>query len=174
MEPELAIVKYPDPVLRKRADVIERVDEGVRKLAQDMLQVMHEEKGVGLAANQVAHPRQLLVVSIGGEHVHEVVLINPRPVRGEGEFDSVEGCLSLPGIEAQVPRYQKVTVRGYDLSGKEVEIEAEDLLARVLQHELDHLDGILIIDKMSPAARIACRDALRQLEQGYRAEQMQA
>ncbi len=167
MEPELAIVKYPDPVLRQRAERIERVDREVRRLAQAMLGVMYEEKGIGLAANQVAYPRQLLVASGGGEHADEVVLVNPRVVGTEGEFDSVEGCLSLPGVEGHVPRYQKVRVRGSDLSGKEIEIEADELLSRVLQHELDHLDGLLIIDKMSPAGRIACRDALRQLEQDY-------
>jgi peptide deformylase len=167
VDAELAIVKYPDPVLRKRAERIHRVDQEVRKLAQGMLRVMYEEKGIGLAANQVACPRQLLVVNVGGEHPQEVVLVNPRLVGTEGEFDSVEGCLSLPGVEGHVPRYQKVRVRGSELSGKQVEIEADELLSRVLQHELDHLDGILIIDKMSPTACIACRDALRLLEQEY-------
>jgi len=166
---ELALVRYPEPVLKKVAGRITRIDRQVSKLAQDMLELMYEERGIGLAANQVAVPRQLLVASIGGEHADEVVLVNPTLVTGTGRLTGVEGCLSLPGIEVSVPRYEKVTVRGYDLSARETEIEAAGLLARVLQHEMDHLEGMLIIDKIGPAARIACRGALQALEQQYRA-----
>ncbi len=163
----LCIVKYPHPALRKQAAEIKSINAEVRKLTRKMFETMYAEKGMGLAANQVAHLQKLTVVTTGGEHPDELVLVNPTIVEGSGELMGVEGCLSMPGIEVEVPRYQTITVRGYDLQGKEIEIEADELLSRVLQHELDHLDGIMLVDKMSPAARIACRQTLRELERAY-------
>jgi peptide deformylase len=150
---ELDIVIYPDPVLRKKLEDIEKIDEKIIKLAADMADTMYEDKGVGLAANQVGSLKRMLVFD--PEPDPEVrnysVLINPYIVEKEGEqLSKEEGCLSLPDIRADVKRYSKIKVKALNLEGEKIEVEAEELISIILQHEIDHLDGIVFIDRLSP------------------------
>jgi len=151
----LPIRIYGDPVLRERAKEIPQVDDSVVKLITDMFDTLKQENGLGLAANQVGILKRVFVVNIS--HVKEgekpFALINPILVDKASEIIGEEGCLSIPGIFEDVVRAKKVTFKGLDLNGKEIEIKAEDLLARVMQHELDHLNGILFIDHLSKIKR---------------------
>ncbi len=133
------------PVLRAKTQEVKKINRGVLRLIDDMIETMKEASGVGLAANQVGVSKQILVASDGGESVIE--LINPRCELAEGEEVGVEGCLSIPGRYGEVPRAETVTVRGHNREGYEVCLRAEGLLARVLQHEMDHLEGLLFTDK---------------------------
>lgn len=167
MEQERDILKictYPDEVLRKRADVIEEIDDQVLETAHKMARTMCENAGVGLAAPQVGISSKLIVINPTGEPQDQQVLINPTIVERRGDMEGVEGCLSVPGVSGIVRRSAQVTVVGYDLEGNEVEIKATDFLARVLQHEIDHLEGMLLIDRMTPESRIEAREALKSLE----------
>lgn len=147
---KLEVLRYPNSVLRKKCALIESIDEEVVQLARDMLETMYEDKGIGLAAPQVGITRQLIVLDIGDG---PLALINPKIVEAEGSDIMEEGCLCLPGINVDVERSERVRVTGLDPGGKEVDIDADDLLARALQHEIDHLSGTLIIDKVSKLKR---------------------
>ncbi len=151
----LPILKIGDPVLNAKADPVEEIDEELIRLANDMVETMHAAPGIGLAAPQVNVGKRLIAVdlSVGENEEDLIVLVNPEVVRQEGENDCEEGCLSVPEIREKVKRPQKVTVKGRNLDGEEVEIEAEDLLARALCHEIDHLEGILFIEYLSPLKR---------------------
>lgn len=143
-----------DPVLRERAESIEAVDEEVRRLAQAMFDTMYEAEGVGLAAPQVGVRQRLIVVDSREEGDEPVALVNPRVVDASSERGRAEeGCLSIPGLRDLVERPSDVTVEAQDLEGRPVRIEASGLLARVLQHEIDHLDGVLFLDRLSPLKR---------------------
>ena len=135
----------PDPVLRKKARRVKNVDGSILKLVDDMLETVHAASGVGLAGPQVGVPLRVVVIRLPEEE-EEIVLINPQVVRRTGEIVAVEGCLSIPGYVADVSRAAKVTVKGLDRNGKETRIKGEELLARVLQHEIDHLNGVLYTD----------------------------
>ena len=153
----LPIRRFPDPVLREPAASVSAVDDAVRKLITDMGETMRAAPGIGLAAPQVGVQRRVLVYSLSEEdEIHAVV--NAEIVERDGEVVESEGCLSLPGIAYEVPRSQRVVVRGLNAEGNPVEIAAEDLEARVLQHEIDHLDGVLFIDRIAPELR---REAMR-------------
>lgn len=152
---------YPDPVLRGKATPVKDIDDSIRKLMADMAETMYISEGVGLAAPQVGSLSQLITVDIGKGLIS---LANPRIVESDGSEVMEEGCLSLPDIRLEVKRYKRVLVQGIDSNGKEVFIEAEDLLARVFQHEIDHLQGILIIDKIPSAQRQLIRSKLKELE----------
>jgi peptide deformylase len=141
---------YPDPILRKKAQSVENINGKVKDIADRMAEVMHANKGIGLAAPQIGILSRILIVDIG-EGCN--VLINPEITEGEGESVLEEGCLSLPNIEVVVKRKQKVLVRGWDVNEKEVNWEVSDLLGRVYQHEIDHLNGILIIHHLSRLKR---------------------
>jgi peptide deformylase len=146
----LDIRTYPDEVLRKKAEPVESVDDSLRRLADDMVETMYAAPGVGLAAPQVGVSKRLIVADIGlheGEESRLVILFNPEIIEADGSIEFEEGCLSLPGFNVVVSRAGRVVVRGLDREGKEASIEAEGLLAIVLQHEIDHLDGILLIDR---------------------------
>jgi len=153
--PILEILTFPHPVLRRRAAEITRIDDRVRELAKAMVETMHNAPGIGLAAPQVGVSERMIVVdlSVGGKPEDLLILVNPEIVNGEGELVLEEGCLSLPGLNENVTRSQKVVVSGYDLEGKEVEVEAEELFAIALQHEIDHLDGVLFLDHISRLKR---------------------
>lgn len=140
----LPIRKEGDPVLRQKAAPVPKVTKRIVKLLQDMEETMYAADGVGLAAPQVGVSERLIVVDVGEGPIH---LINPVLLEATGSSIDVEGCLSIPGVVGYVDRAQRVVVEGLDTKGRRRRIEAEDLLARALQHEIDHLDGILFIDK---------------------------
>jgi len=142
----IPIRTLPDTVLRQKARRVKNIDGSIHRLVDDMLQTMHEAPGVGLAAPQVGVSLRLVVIQLPEEE--EIVLINPQIARRTGEVVGVEGCLSIPGYVADVRRAAKVTVKALDLDGKEVRLRGEDLLARALQHEIDHLNGVLFIDHL--------------------------
>jgi len=147
---KLQLKYYPAEVLRQQAKRISRVDASTRKLAQDMLDTMYANNGVGLAAPQVGQSKRMMVIDVAGddEPRKPIVFINPEIVDKEGELVGTEGCLSFPGVFFEVKRFNKVTVKYTNLSGKEQKLTAEgNLLARAIQHELDHLNGELFIDK---------------------------
>jgi len=133
--------------------------------ARQMLDLMYEADGVGLAAPQVGWPRRLVTLDSEGTRQGQRIFLNPVITRREGEFEHEEGCLSLPGIRLKVPRADKVTVVVYTLEGERLELEVEGLASCVWQHELDHLNGLLIIDRVPPTTLITVRDQLKKLEQ---------
>lgn len=147
----LVIRTYPDPCLNETAEEVTEISDELRQLAKDMADTMYANNGIGLAAPQVGELIRFIVVDISGpENRSELIsLINPRIVHSEGEVESEEGCLSVPSIRTQCMRAEKVTVVGKNLDGEEVTIDADGLLAVCLQHELDHLGGLLIVNHMS-------------------------
>jgi peptide deformylase len=151
----LHICTYPEEILHQRAEPITEIDEEVVKLVDHMAETMYSAPGIGLAATQVGVAKQVLVADIAPRRPESelIVLINPEIVAAEGEVILEEGCLSVPDYQAEVKRNERITVRGLNLKGEEVEIEAEGLLAIVLQHEIDHLNGILFIDRLSKLKR---------------------
>ena len=152
---KLEIIKVPDPFLRVVSEPVAQVDDTVRRLADDMLETMYAAPGIGLAAIQVAVPKRLLVVDVGDEEAPEPhCLINPEIVRfGDAKRVHEEGCLSIPDVHVEIERPAELTVRYIDLEGKERELQAEGLLATAIQHEMDHLEGRLIIDYLSRLKR---------------------
>lgn len=164
----LKIVRYPAPVLRETARPIDQVDDQVREVAQRMIELMHQAPGVGLAAPQVGLAWRMFVANPTGEEADDRVYINPELIFHDGANAARdEGCLSLPGVTVEVTRPHQATIRATGLDGKVFEDSADDLLARIWQHEYDHLDGILIIDKMSPMDKMANRRVLRELEAAH-------
>jgi peptide deformylase len=163
----LEIRIHPDPVLRQVALPVEVFDEALTALARGMAAAMHESRGLGLAGPQVAVLKRIVVVSLDGEPGREAVLVNPEYVRTEGWEEGEEGCLSFPGIYVKIGRFADVVVRHRDLAGQVRQFQAQGLLARALQHEIDHLDGRLLVDRMSPVQRMAQRRNLRELERRY-------
>ncbi len=139
------IRKMDDPALRRKAVPVKNVDEAVEKILSDMVETMHDAGGLGLAAPQVGIPKQIIVAYDGQEEV--IQLVNPQLVETSGRALDIEGCLSIPGVYGEVPRAYRVVVEGLNEEGKIVQLEAEEMLARVLQHELDHLHGVLFTDK---------------------------
>lgn len=139
------IRKIGDEVLRKKSKTVEKIDDRTILLIEDMIDTMYEAEGVGLAAPQVGVLKRIVVIDVGEG---PIVLINPEIVKTEGSYVDMEGCLSVPGETAEVERPEKVTVRAMDQNGVIREIEGEELLARAFCHEIDHLDGILYIDKV--------------------------
>ena len=174
------IVIYGEPVLRTKGKQIEKIDDDIRALAADMLETMYDANGVGLAAQQVGRTLQLTVIDVSdaesrpsqmwlsGEEVDPkqhmpLILINPELQLGEELEIGTEGCLSFPEITAEIPRPVKVKVTAQDLQGKRIEFEAAGLLGRAVQHETDHLNGILFIDRMSSAAKASLAGKLKRL-----------
>lgn len=162
----LDIRTFGDPVLKTRAAPVESFDESLLRLTEDMLITMREYEGVGLAANQVGRLKRVLVAAIEDD---EYVIVNPVLTdAAETTETGPEGCLSIPGIQVEVERPIAVTVSGQDTSGKPLRIEATDLLARILQHEVDHLDGVLILDRTDRESRKA---AMREWRERLLAQQ---
>ena len=142
----IPIRTVPDPVLRQKARRVKSIDKSIEKLIDEMIETMHSASGVGLAAPQVGIPLRVIVIGIPEEE--ELALINPQIVRRAGERLVNEGCLSVPGYFAQVRRAELVRARGLDRTGKEIRLRADDLMAQALEHEIDHLNGILYIDHL--------------------------
>jgi len=163
---ELTILQYPHPTLRHVSKPLARVDAELREVIAKMFELMYAAKGVGLAANQVDLPYRFFIVNLESDPAkgQEMVFINPVLSHQKGFADAEEGCLSLPGIYADVKRSQRVTIEAYNLAGEAIQIKAEDLLARVVQHETDHLDGRLFIDRLGTAAQLELREKVREFE----------
>ncbi|HXG03566.1 MAG TPA: peptide deformylase [Candidatus Binatia bacterium] len=156
----LTVRRYGDPVLRRRAEPVREVTPEIRSLVADMIDTMYDEVGIGLAAPQIGVSLRLIVVA---DDVSRTVraLVNPAIVEQGGSVTAEEGCLSIPGIFAPVTRAAWVNVEALDLDGRAVRLEARGLLARVFQHELDHLDGVLFIDRLEPLARDRIKRRIR-------------
>lgn len=178
---KLSILQYGDPVLRAKGERIDKIDNRIRELAKAMIETMREANGVGLAAQQIGEALQLTIVDVshvedrpsgmklGGEDVDlaqvmPLVLINPRISSGNETEMGSEGCLSFPEITGDIERAQSIQVRAQDLNGNEVEFEASGLLARAIQHEVDHLNGILFIDRMNSATKAGIASKLKRLQ----------
>ncbi len=153
----LEIKKYPERVLKGKTAPVLDVNGSIQYLIDDMIETMYAAKGVGLAANQVGILKRLCVIDVStvdaDEKIPLIVLINPEIIEKKGVVEAEEGCLSIPDYRTKVKRAEEVLVRGLDRKGRPIEIEGRDLLARALQHEIDHLDGFLIIDRISPIKR---------------------
>ena len=167
----MEIVKYPHPTLRHKSKSLCRVNGEVKKAIGEMFDLMYADKGIGLAANQVDLPYRLFVMNIKGDpdaDGEEHVFINPVITSRKGNAEDREGCLSFPEIYAPVRRPAKIVVNGYTLDGQELSYEMDGLYARVVQHELDHLDGVLLIDRLSPTNLMAVKEELDDLEQEFK------
>jgi len=161
------VITYPDPFLRRSASDVEEVDNNIRQAVEKMLVTMYTNKGVGLAAPQVGLGRRIVVVNASGEKADEKILINPTIVERRGAMEGEEGCLSFPGVAGVVRRSAHIVILAYDIEGKEIELPATDFASRVLQHEIDHLEGMLFVDRMTPESRVLAREALKALEESY-------
>ncbi|MEO7167192.1 MAG: peptide deformylase [Chthoniobacterales bacterium] len=178
---KLPIVRYGDPVLRAKGKRVAAIDESVRELAANMIETMHEANGVGLAAQQVGEALQLTVIDVAGAEdqastmklngaevepnsTMPLVLVNPELTLHQETDLALEGCLSFPEITANIRRSISVLLRAQSLEGEPLEIEASGLLARALQHEVDHLNGILFIDRMSAATKVALHSRLKRMQ----------
>jgi len=163
----LQIIHYPHPTLRHASKPLKRVDADLRKIIAEMFDLMYEHEGVGLAANQVDLPYRLFVANPEGKceaEESEFVFINPVLSAGRGQEEDEEGCLSIPSIYAPVTRNTTIKIQAYDLAGNEIETEVDGLMARIVQHETDHLDGTLFIDRLGPTQLAAVRDKLEEFE----------
>jgi peptide deformylase len=163
---KLKIMKYGSDVLRKVAQPVEEITDEVRRLVEDMLDIMYDSDGVGLAAPQVGVSKRIIVIDVGPYDLscEPIALVNPEVVILAGQVDAEEGCLSLPGIKGDVKRAETVTVEALSLDGKKIRTEAADLFARALQHEIDHLDGILFIDHLGRLKHQLIKKQLRKIE----------
>lgn len=164
----LRIVNYPDPVLSKRAVEVTEFNETISTLAARMLELMREAKGIGLAAPQVGIGLRLFVCNATGQPGDDLICVNPTFLDLSGAEENEEGCLSIPNVNVRMRRPCKVLMSTCNLRGERIELNAADLLARIWQHETDHLDGKLIIDNMSATDEIANRKALQQLRDAYK------
>ena len=169
----LTIIPHPHPTLRVCSKPIKRVDSQLRSLVSEMLDLMYQAEGVGLAANQVNLPLRLFVANPTGnrDDGEELVLINPEIQSPKGNETAQEGCLSLPGIYGNVKRPKTIMVSAYDLKGNSIEREMDGFLARVIQHENDHLNGVLFFDRMSGESKRDLDDRIDELETVFRSKQ---
>lgn len=168
------IVAYPHPALRYLSRNVTQIDDDLRDSVRTMFELMYEARGIGLAANQVALPFRFFILNVTADPEQpdqELVFINPVIVKRHSSIEDEEGCLSFPGVYTKVRRAKKIRVRGFDLQGREIDLEAEDLLSRAIQHELDHLDGKLYIDFAGPIAKAAFSAKLRDFETKFRQAQ---
>jgi len=180
-----SILQYGDPILRTKGKPIDKIDPRIRELAQNMVETMHAANGVGLAAQQIGEALQLTVLDVSevedrpstmklnGESIDPkiampLVLINPQIDLGAETEKGTEGCLSFPEITGEIVRAKSITVRAQNLDGEPIEIEMTGFLARAVQHEVDHLNGILFIDRMSTAAKISLSSKLKRLQKETR------
>jgi peptide deformylase len=170
----LRIVPYPHPALRYESRPVTQIDDALRAKVRAMFDLMYESRGIGLAANQVALPYRFFILNLTAnpeQKDQEQVFINPEIVKRHSSIEDEEGCLSFPGLYFKVKRARKIKLRAFDLAGNLVEVEAEDLLSRALQHETDHLSGKLYIDMLGPLGRASIQGKLREFETTYRQAQ---
>lgn len=168
----LRIINYPHPTLRHVSKPLKRVDAELHGIVREMFDLMYskEHRGVGLAANQVDLPYRLFIVNLSGDPAirdEEHVFLNPVLSQPKGGDEQEEGCLSLPGLFAPVRRPERIRINAYNLAGEEVVYDLDDLFARVVQHETDHLDGVLFIDRLTSTVEASVRDKLREFEDDF-------
>ena len=167
------VIKYPHPTLRHKSKPLRRVDAELKEIVREMFDLMYEDRGVGLAANQVDLPYRLFVMNLESDPAaaeQEYVFINPVISRRQGMAEAEEGCLSLPGIYAEVKRPEKIALSGYGIDGKELHYELEGLAARAAQHETDHLDGVLFVNRLGPSGEFAVKEPLAELEREFESD----
>lgn len=166
---EFSLTLYPDPLLRKVAEPVAAFDAQLRSVVAAMFERMQKSKGVGLAAPQVGLKQRILVLNPSGEPADDLVLVNPTIVGRSGPdcyFD--EGCLSFPGIYAEIRRPERCRVKAFDVEGRPIEAEYDGFVSRIVQHEYDHLEGVLLVDRMSPADKLRNRTELEELVARYK------
>jgi len=163
----MELVIYPQRVLRVKCSPLKEINDESFERASRMLALMYEMSGVGLAGPQVGWAERVVTLDVDGSRKGERIFVNPRIVSSEGEIEEEEGCLSLPGVWARVRRAEKVVVAAYTLRGERVEIEAEGLQSRAWQHEIDHLNGMLFIDRLPPTSLLQIKDKLKGLERSF-------
>jgi len=164
------IVHYPHPTLRHISKPLKRVDKELHGYVREMFDLMYEARGIGLAANQVDLPYRLFVINLESDPdqpEQEFVFLNPVITSRKGMAEAEEGCLSIPGLYADVKRPERVTLNAYNLAGEELNLELDGLFARAVQHEIDHLDGVLFIDRLSPTTEMDVREALLDFEDQF-------
>ena len=167
------IIKYPHPALRHKSKPLRRVDVELRKIIEQMLEIMYADRGIGLAANQVGLPYRFFVMNVSSDAEDkdgELVMINPVITKRSGMAEAEEGCLSLPEIYGQVRRPEKATMAAFNLAGEEMQYEFDGLFARAVQHETDHLDGVLFVDRLSDSGRLSVKESLAELELKFEGE----
>ncbi|HET6881102.1 MAG TPA: peptide deformylase [Pirellulales bacterium] len=168
----MRIINYPHPTLRHTSKPLKRVDAELHKLVREMFDLMYakEHRGVGLAANQVDLPYRLFIVNLSADPAirdEEHVFINPVLSQPKGGDEQEEGCLSLPGLFAPVRRPERIRINAYNMAGQEVVYDLDDLFARVVQHETDHLDGVLFVDRLASTVEASVRDKLAEFEREF-------
>jgi peptide deformylase len=165
-QPPLHIVNHPHPALRHQSKPVKRVDAELAGIVRDMFQLMYESGGIGLAANQVDLPLRLFIVNLAAaaDEGEELVFINPVLSKPKGNVEMEEGCLSFPQLYGPVIRPKEITVNAYNLRGEEIKAHLSGMLARVVQHEYDHLDGVLFIDRMSQIAKAKVQHVVEEFE----------
>jgi peptide deformylase len=165
----LRIIKYPHPALRHKSKPLRRVDGELKKTVREMFDLMYAQKGIGLAANQVDLPYRFFILNTEGDpdKGQEFVFLNPVIAKRTGTEEAEEGCLSFPEIYAPVKRSAKIVLSAYDLAGEEVNYELSGLMGRAAQHEYDHLDGVLFIDRLTPTGLLTVKQALFDLERQF-------
>jgi peptide deformylase len=163
---DLKIVQYPHPTLRYKSKPINRLDRELKTLVREMFDLMYAASGIGLAANQVDLPIQLFVINLSGaaDEGEELVFVNPVLSSPKGSHEAEEGCLSIVGVNAQVARPETIHISAYDLSGREINQTVNGLLAKAIQHEADHLEGILFIDRISESSKRQIDGELEEFE----------
>jgi len=170
-----SVVTYGNPFLKRRASEITEIDDSVKKLAEEMFETLDRSRGVGLAAPQVGVPLRLIVLSIPSDDGTrwKCAIVNPELVSKNGRITSEEGCLSVPGVYEDITRAEEVEVKGLDLEGKEMRVKGKGLLAKAVQHEIDHINGILIVDRLSAIKRHVLQKRLRKLEESSKGSRAQ-
>lgn len=156
----LNVLIYPEEHLKVVCKPVTDVNDEIRNIVDDMFDTMYQQEGIGLAAPQVDILQRIVTIDIEGDKQHQLVLINPEILASEGETGIEEGCLSIPGFRALVPRKEKVKIKALDRNGKEFTLDADGLLAICIQHEIDHLNGILFVDYLSPLKRQRIKEKL--------------
>ena len=160
----LNVLIYADERLRTVCQPVAEINDEIRKIVDDMFETMYKEEGIGLAAPQVNIQQRIITIDLDSENSNQIVLINPEILESSGETGIEEGCLSIPGFRGLVPRKEKVTVKALNRDGNEFTLEADGLLAICIQHEIDHLNGVLFVDYLSPLKRNRIKEKLIKLQ----------
>ena len=170
----MEIIHYPHPTLRHNSKTIRRIDRELQSAVREMFELMYDARGIGLAANQVDLPLQMFILNVSGDpdNGEELVFVNPVVDQPKGSQVSEEGCLSIPGVHADVNRPSQIHVMAYDLAGNEIDMVVDGLLARVIQHEYDHLHGVLFVDRISDSAKKQIAQELEAFELEFNSLQL--